>query len=218
VRDSGIGIHPDMTERIFDMFTQSDSAIERSKGGLGIGLTLSRQLIEMHDGSLSAHSAGIGAGSEFVVRLPLAEEVSTPAEEREPPRDRAAGRPLQILVADDSVDAATSLGMLLELHGHEVRISHDGAAAVAAVAEARPDVVLLDIGMPRMNGYEAARHIRAMPGGDSIRLVAVTGWGQAEDRRRTREAGFDAHVTKPVAFEELQQLLVAAGPAVALRH
>jgi PAS domain S-box-containing protein len=209
VSDSGIGIHPDMTERIFDMFAQSNSAIERSKGGLGIGLTLSRQLIEMHHGSLGARSAGLGAGSEFVVRLPLSAQAAAAAPDLSGRQHGSAPRSLHILVTDDSVDAATSLGMLLELHGHAVRIAHDGAEAVAAVAESRPDVVLLDIGMPRMNGYEAARRIRAMPGGESIRLVALTGWGQAEDRRRTREAGFDAHVTKPVAFEELEQLLVA---------
>jgi PAS domain S-box-containing protein len=213
VRDSGVGIRADMTERIFDMFTQAETSLERSQGGLGIGLTLARQLVEMHGGTLHAHSAGAGQGSEFVVRLPL-RACSTPAvpAQRE---GRGAGptRPLHILVADDSEDAALSLAMLLELHGHEVRTVHDGAAAVAAVAESMPDVVLLDIGMPRMNGYEAARRIRSLPGGDVVRLVALTGWGQAEDRRRTHEAGFDAHVTKPVAFEELQRLLVAPADA-----
>jgi PAS domain S-box-containing protein len=212
VRDSGIGIQPNMQERIFDMFTQDESALDRSRGGLGIGLTLARQLIGMHDGSITASSAGPGTGSEFVMRLPLA---ATSADAPVPPMELSPcaappSRSLDVLLADDNEDAATSLALLLELHGHRVRIVHDGAEAVRAAGESMPDAVLLDIGMPAMDGYEAARRIRALPTATGVRLIALTGWGQERDRQRAEAAGFDMHFTKPVAFTVLQEALTAA--------
>ncbi len=214
VRDTGIGIPAEMLPRIFDLFTQVDRSLERAEGGLGIGLTLVRRLVEMHGGTVEAHSEGPGRGSEFVVRLPIA----GPAEDREPQGaagggdEAAAPAARRILVVDDNQDAAESLGMLLRALGHEVRTAHDGLEAVRAVPDFRPDVVLLDIGMPKLNGYEAARQIREQPGGAALVLVALTGWGQEEDRRLSHEAGFDHHMTKPVELADLQKLLAEVVP------
>jgi signal transduction histidine kinase len=212
VRDSGIGIPRPMLSRIFEMFVQADSSLERAHGGLGIGLALARRLIEMHGGTLEAFSAGPGLGSEFVARLPLAEAMPKPLEEAErgDGATAARGSRRRVLVVDDNADAADSLGVLLEMMGHEVRTAYDGVEAVAKTAEFAPDVVLLDIGLPRMNGYEAARRIRQQPSGRAMRLVALTGWGQDEDKRRSREAGFDVHVTKPLDPALLERLLTGA--------
>ena len=206
VRDDGIGIAGDMLSRVFDLFTQVGPSLERSQGGLGIGLTLVRRLVEMHDGSIEARSGGPDEGSEFVVRLPL------PALARhEPPRGAGPTAKVltgcRILVVDDNKDSADSLGMLLRLGGNDTRTAYDGLEAVDVAETFRPDLVLLDIGLPKLNGYEVARRIRQQPWGRNATLVALTGWGQDEDRRRSQEAGFDLHLVKPVELEALEKLL-----------
>jgi len=206
VRDNGIGIMPEMLPRLFEMFSQAKPALERSQGGLGIGLSLAKGLVEMHGGMVQAHSDGPGTGSEFVVRLPIGVALPVP---RPPPgaleEAPAAGR--RIVIADDNRDAADSLAMMLTMMGHQVRTASDGQEAVEAVEAFRPDVVLLDIGMPRLNGYQAARRIRAQPWGKDIMLVALTGWGQEEDKRRAYQAGFTEHMVKPVEPAALATLL-----------
>ena len=207
VRDTGIGIAADQLEHVFDMFTQVDTSLERSLTGLGIGLTLVKTLTEMHGGSVEVRSDGIGQGSEFVVRLPIAVETDTPAS-RPMAAQPVATTPLRILIVDDNRDSADMLAMLLQFAGHETFAAHDGLAAVEAAATLDPDVILLDIGLPLLNGYEAARRIREQQGQKRRPLlVALTGWGQNEDRRRSEEAGFDAHVVKPVDDAVLGRLL-----------
>jgi PAS domain S-box-containing protein len=204
VIDDGIGIPAEALPRIFDIFTQLPRSQDRSEGGLGIGLTLVRRLVELHGGSVEARSEGPGKGSEFVVRLPRAARAVAPAPA---PVDPGRPPPRRILVVDDNRDAAESLGMLLELQGNEVQVAHDGLEAVRSAAAFRPHVILLDLGLPKLSGYEAARRIRALDGGGGVLLVALTGWGQEDDRRRSRDAGFDHHLTKPVEFEALRRLL-----------
>jgi PAS domain S-box-containing protein len=215
VRDTGIGIKLETLPHIFDMFTQVDTSRERSRGGLGIGLTLVKSLVEMHGGSVRAASAGPGQGSEFTVRLPVAAAVEAPRRDGkagDPSNTKAPSR--RILVVDDNWDAAQSLGMLLKIMGHEVRTAYDGAGGLEVVRTFRPDVALLDIGMPGMNGYELARRLRAQDDLRGMILVAVTGWGQEEDRLRSREAGFDLHLTKPADLAALEGLLssLSVGP------
>jgi PAS domain S-box-containing protein len=208
VRDTGIGIAADYLPRLFEMFSQVEPALERSQGGLGIGLALVHGLVELHGGNIEAHSAGPGMGSEFTVWLPVVEAPAQAPLEASPGSEKSgAGRKCRILVADDLQDSADSLALMLRLAGHEVQTAHDGLEAVQAVAAFRPDVALLDIGMPRMNGYDAARLIRQQPWGQRMVLVALTGWGQQEDRRRTADAGFDHHVVKPVEPATLEELL-----------
>ena len=207
VRDTGIGIPAEALPGIFDMFAQVDHSLEKAQGGLGIGLTLVKQLLEMHGGRIEARSDGVGKGAEFIARLPVVaaaprREVANTVEG--PPTRIATCR---ILVADDNRDAAESMSMVLRLMGNEVRTVHDGLQAVEEAAAFRPDLVLLDIGMPRLNGYDAARRIRAERWGRSIMVVAMTGWGQEEDKRRAAEAGFDRHFTKPVNPAVLEQLI-----------
>lgn len=205
VEDNGPGIPIDQLSRIFELFSQVDSTIERSHGGLGIGLTLVKQVVELHGGTVAAQSEGKGGGSRFTVRLPLLDEpaaVTIPAQL--PPVATAARR---ILVVDDNRDAATTLAMLLRLGGHAAQTVFDGQQALDAVKSYRPDVILLDIGLPNLSGYEVCRLIRQQPGGESIGIVALTGWGQAEDRRRSAEAGFDGHLVKPVQHAALNALL-----------
>jgi PAS domain S-box-containing protein len=208
VRDDGIGIAPDMLPRVFDLFVQVDHAAARSQGGLGIGLTLVKNLVRMHHGAVEVHSPGLGEGSEFVVRLPLADGG------REGPAGRGGdGRPAdarpgsRLLVVDDNRDAADSLAEMLRLQGHEVRVANDGPAGLELLEGYRPEMVFLDIGMPKMDGYEVARRLRRVPGLEHVRLAALTGWGQPEDRRRTAEAGFDHHLVKPVEPKTLDELL-----------
>ena len=208
VRDTGIGIDPDLLPSIFDLFVQADRSLDRSQGGLGIGLTLVRRIMELHAGRVSASSGGPGKGSEFVVSLP--EAVSGDA--RLPPRVAASpsGVPSRrILVVEDNADSADGLATLLRLDGHVVRTEHDGPSAVAAAGDFRPDVILLDIGLPGMSGYEVARALRRDPGVAGAMLVAVTGYGQEEDRARSRAAGFDHHLVKPLRPEAIARLLRA---------
>jgi len=208
VRDDGIGIPADLLPRIFELFTQLDRRVGSSSGGLGIGLALVRRLVEMHGGRVSAHSEGAGRGSEFVMMLPLLASDAAAARTETAGPDSAPG-PVsrRILVADDNADALESLAVLLKLSGHEVFSAPNGAAALEAAAEHRPEVVLLDIGMPLLDGYEVARRIRAQTWGRSMMLVALTGWGQDADRLRSREAGFDSHLVKPLDLARLTQVL-----------
>jgi PAS domain S-box-containing protein len=211
LRDSGIGIAADMLPHVFDLFVQVDHAASRSQGGLGIGLTLVKNLVEMHRGRVEAHSPGLGKGSEFVVRLPLS------AQGREEKGDQENGEPSEtvpssghrLLVVDDNRDAAESLAMLLRLQGHEVRLAHDGPTALQMATDYLPEMVFLDIGMPGMDGYEVARRLRRLPGLENVRLAALTGWGQEEDRRRSKEAGFDHHLVKPPEPKALDEMLAA---------
>jgi PAS domain S-box-containing protein len=211
VKDDGIGIAEEHLPRLFDMFAQTTSALHRAQGGLGIGLSLARALVELHGGSVMAYSEGPGRGSEFMVRLPLARTRMLERDAHAPEEPAApAGR--RILVADDNHDAAESLAMMLRMGGNDVRTGRDGVEAVTIAHSYHPQVVLLDIGMPRMNGYDAARRIRSEPWGREMMLIALTGWGQDEDKRRAREAGFDHHLTKPVDADELEKLVASARP------
>jgi CheY-like chemotaxis protein len=209
VADNGIGIPPEMLPRVFEMFTQVQHASELSQGGLGIGLTLVRRLVEMHGGAIWAHSAGVGRGSEFAVRLPVlvgaAQVVSLPPAQ---PREADAPR-RRILVVDDNQDAARLLSTLLNLSGHTTHMEHDGLAAVSAAESFRPELILLDLGLPKLSGHDAARRIRQQPWGQAMILVALTGWGQEEDRRKSSEAGFDHHLVKPVDHAQLNRLIAA---------
>ena len=209
VKDNGIGIPPQMLPKVFDLFTQVDRTLEKSQGGLGVGLTIVKRLIEMHGGSVEAHSEGYGKGSEFVIRLPVAQ---TPIQERQQgfstPSALSETSRHRILVADDNVDAADSLALMLRMMGHEVQTAHNGKQAVEAAESFRPGVILLDIGMPKLNGYEACRSIREQSWGNDAFLIALTGWGQNEDKVRSQEAGFDYHLVKPVEPAALEKLLV----------
>jgi CheY-like chemotaxis protein len=207
VRDTGVGIPAQMLPRVFDLFTQVDRSLEKSHGGLGIGLNIVKRLVEMHGGTIEANSDGPGRGSEFVVRLPVVVEAAglpTGDGQEEPSAPKSAHR---ILVVDDNRDSAISLGMMLKLMGNETHTAHDGLAAVEAAEEFRPDVILLDIGLPKLNGYDACRRIREQPWSKDTLIVAATGWGQDDDRRRSKEAGFDHHLVKPVDAAELNRLL-----------
>jgi PAS domain S-box-containing protein len=211
ITDDGVGIPQDMLAKVFDLFTQVGSAIDRSQGGLGIGLSLAKGLVELHGGTIAARSPGPGLGSTFCVELPVvrgAEAAPSPERAQPAPVPGAAGR--RILVVDDNVDAAETLRMLLELDGHEVQVAHTGTAALQA-AVAQHDVILLDIGLPDVNGYDVAARLRAMPALARTVLVALTGWGGERDRQRAREAGFDHHLSKPVTPEDLRTTLAAAG-------
>ncbi|HYE93753.1 MAG TPA: ATP-binding protein [Terriglobales bacterium] len=208
VTDTGMGIPPEKLPRLFEMFFQVDRSLERTQGGLGVGLSLVRRLVELHGGRVTAHSDGVGAGSEFTVRLPVLADTPALLPDEPPAAGRTpAAAARRILVVDDNRDAAESLTLLLRLSGNEVEAAYDGLEAVEAAERWRPDVVLLDIGMPKLNGYDACRRIRAEPWGTSMLLVALTGWGQAEDKRRTAEAGFDAHMVKPVDPDAVLALL-----------
>ena len=208
VEDTGVGIPLDMRERVFEMFTQVNRSHERGHSGLGVGLTLARSLVELHGGVLEVESAGLDLGSTFTVRLPLLPAaaprlVETPA----PPAAVESHAPKRVLIVDDNEAFIESLSMLIETLGHDVRTAYDGASALEVGAELRPDLVLMDLGMPGMNGYDAARRMREEPWGRDVTLVALTGWGRAEDKRRTREAGFDHHMVKPPQPAELRRLL-----------
>ncbi|MEP7347816.1 MAG: ATP-binding protein, partial [Gemmatimonadaceae bacterium] len=207
VRDSGIGIPPTMLPRVFDLFVQVDPSLERAQGGLGIGLSLVKWLVEMHRGKVEARSAGHGMGSEFVVRLPV--DV-LPVADRATEVSLATTQPMRyrILVVDDNHDTASTLAMMLKIMGNETQSAQDGLEALEKAEKFLPDVILLDIGMPKLNGYDTARRIREQPWGQFTQLVALTGWGQVEDRRRTQEVGFNFHMVKPVEPAALEELLV----------
>jgi signal transduction histidine kinase len=212
--DSGIGIQSHRLEAVFDMFSQEEPAISRSRGGLGIGLSLTRKLVQLHGGNVTAHSDGPGKGSVFVVRLPLVASTAVPESPDPDAVPAAAGGGLRILVADDNQDAAETMSVLLEVMGHEVRRVHDGEAALDMVTAFDPQLVLLDIGMPKLNGYEACRSIRERDGHAARTLVAVTGWGQPQDLKSSSDAGFDHHLVKPVDIDTLVRLIadrVSAG-------
>ena len=206
VRDTGIGIAPELLPRIFDLFTQAERSLDRSQGGLGIGLCLVRRLVDLHGGTVKAHSV-VGQGSEFVVRLPVMLTSTPPSPSRSIETAPPSGKLCGVLVVDDNVDAAQSLAMLLEMLGHEVRMAYDGPTALEAAFNHRLDMVLLDIGLPGLNGFEVAKRIRQQPTHKDIVLVAMTGYGQEADRKRSYEAGFDHHLAKPVDFGELQKIL-----------
>jgi PAS domain S-box-containing protein len=210
VHDDGVGIEPAMLEKVFEMFSQERDSESRAQGGLGIGLTLVRALAALHGGTVSAASPGRGQGSTFTVRLPLSREVPTSAPLPTVETGSAGPAARRVLIADDNADAAGTLACLLGAFGHDARVAHDGPAALATAAEFRPDVVLLDIGMPGLSGLEVARRLRGMPAGRGATLVAVTGYGHDDDRRRSREAGCDAHLVKPVDPEAILRLLEAS--------
>jgi signal transduction histidine kinase/CheY-like chemotaxis protein len=215
VRDTGMGIAPELMPHVFELFTQGKLSSDRSPGGVGIGLALVRQLVELHGGKIVAHSAGVGSGSEFVVRLPIAmadannDKPFAAAPKTTGPLGELP--PQRILVVDDNVDSAETLSMLLALGGHAVRVAHDGPTALQSAADFRPEVVLLDLGLPRMDGYEVARRLLQQPDAGKMLLVALTGYGQDEDRRRSEEAGFNAHLVKPVELDALRNLLAQNG-------
>src|SRR5262249_24643888 len=211
VRDNGDGIPAELMPRIFDIFAQGDQSLERTRGGLRLGLALVRSLTEMQGGTVEAQSPGPGKGSTFTIHMPLAapgagrDDPPAPADQQRP----MAGKRRRILVVDDNQDQAQSLGILLELLGHDVKTAYDGHSAVAIAKEFVPDVALVDIGLPGLNGFDVARRIREQPGLEKIVLIAQTGWGQEEDRRRTHEAGFDRHLVKPVEISAVQEILAS---------
>jgi CheY-like chemotaxis protein len=206
VSDTGVGIPAELLPRIFDLFTQAERSLDRSQGGLGIGLALVQRLTELHSGTVAATSV-LGQGSEFVVRLPIAAGV---APEPAPPEPiSSAVRSLRLLVVDDNMDAAESFALLLLASGHKVRTAYDGPSAVEAARVYRPDVAFLDIGLPGLNGYEVARAIRLQSENEKVVLVAMTGYGQETDRKLSKEAGFDHHLVKPADFDKVKQILAA---------
>lgn len=208
VRDTGVGIPADLLPHVFDLFTQADRSLERRQGGLGIGLTLVRRLVEMHGGRVEATSDGPGHGSEFSIRLPRL-ALDAPAPAPAPPPARPPGPARRVLVVDDQPDSTDSLALLLRLRGHEVRTASDGSSALEEFARHRPEVVFLDLGLPGMSGYDVARQLRAMPEARDVRLVALTGYGTEADRARTRAAGFDVHLAKPVDPHAVESLLAS---------
>jgi PAS domain S-box-containing protein len=208
VRDNGIGIAAEQLPRVFEMFMQVDTSLERSRGGLGIGLTLVKTLVEMHGGTVDVRSDGLGHGSEFIVRLPVLVETAKPVSKPTVGKPTPTAR-RRVLIVDDNQDGAESLAMLLEIAGHETNTANDGLEAIEAAERFRPDAVLLDIGLPKLNGYEVCRRIREQPWGRNMLLVAVTGWGQEEDRHRSREAGFNTHIVKPVDHDVVLQVLAS---------
>ena len=216
VRDSGIGITSGALGSIFNLFSQADVPLARSRGGLGVGLTLVRRLVELHGGTVQARSEGAGKGSEFIVTLPLAEKpaLSRAAGSPDAAGSHAAVKPRNILLIEDNYDAQMALAMLLEMWGHKVDIAPDGLAGIAAATRNRPDIAFVDLGLPGVDGFEVARRIRAMPGGKDVLLVALTGYGTAADREKSLAAGFDLHVVKPIEPEQLLALVADADAVV----
>jgi CheY-like chemotaxis protein len=207
VKDTGEGIRPELLSCIFDLFVQQPQALDRSRGGLGLGLTLVKRLAELHEGSVAAESAGLGQGSEFTVRLPLVETPPVPPPLRLPIGESMPSR--RILIVEDNTDARESLQLLLQLAGHEVETASDGPSGLRKLEAFRPDVALIDLGLPGIDGYDLVRRVRGLPQTKATRFIALTGYGQAQDRRRALEAGFDVHLTKPVDPDRLQRLLAA---------
>jgi len=207
VEDSGVGIPATMLPRVFDMFAQVDRGLDRSQGGLGIGLALVKKLVEMHGGSVRAESEGENRGSRFTIRVPTIAASSGGARSRQRPADALPHLGTRVLIVDDNVDSASSLATMFELLGCRAETAHDGLAAVREVETFVPDLAVLDIGLPGISGHEAARRIRQLPAGRTLLLVAVSGWGQEADRKRSIEAGFDHHLVKPVDIEALKAML-----------
>jgi PAS domain S-box-containing protein len=207
VKDTGIGIPPDKIDSIFEMFSQVDRSLEKSHGGLGIGLTLVKRLVEMHGGSIEVRSDGLGKGSEFIIRLPVIIEAQPPAPTGEPKDEIRPSGPRRILVVDDNRDSVESLTMLLRLNGNEMHIAYDGEQAVEVASNVRPDVILLDIGLPKLNGYEACRRIREKRWAKNTIIIALTGWGQEDYRQKSTEVGFNGHLVKPVDHAALTKLM-----------
>jgi CheY-like chemotaxis protein len=206
IRDSGVGIPQAGLANVFEMFSQLENAIDRTQGGLGIGLALVRALVVLHGGTVEAHSDGVGKGSEFVIRLPVSEEevgCATRSRGRRP----TVARGRRVLIVDDNKDGAISLSMVLELEGHHVEVAFNGISGFDAARDSRPDVLILDIGLPDINGYEVARRIREQAWGTQVELIALTGWGQEKDRSDAKAAGFDHHFTKPADLDRLFDLL-----------
>jgi len=218
VRDTGLGIAPEMLPKVFEMFTQVDASLHRAQGGMGVGLTIVRRLVEMHGGRIEARSEGPGKGSEFLVHLPIA-DVAPPDSNSTIPEadDREPAGAIRVLVVDDVRDSADSLSRLLTLDGHDVHTAYDGAQALAEAAAFPPDVILLDLGLPDRNGFEIAAELRADPSFRDVMLVALTGWGQPEDRRRSSEAGFDHHLVKPVEVDALRNILAVVAQSARSR-
>jgi CheY-like chemotaxis protein len=211
VRDTGVGIPPEMLERIFELFTQADQASDRPlQWGMGVGLSLVRSFVKLHGGTVKATSAGPGAGSEFQINFPLlqnAQQGMDPSREPAPTGSSVTDRPCKVLLAEDHADSADCIAKMLKLWGHEVRVVGDGPAALAAAEEFVPDVMLLDIGLPGMNGYEVAKKLRGQAALNETLIVALTGFGREEDRERAFDAGFNCHVTKPIEPEALRKLV-----------
>jgi signal transduction histidine kinase len=208
VRDAGMGIPQDKLQHIFGMFVQADRSIENSKGGLGIGLALVQRIVRMHGGVVEARSEGHGKGSEFVIRLPAVPAANTAVHDETGKVDTSeATAPLRILVVDDNSDSAESLALMLKCAGHTVAVANDGLGALEVAKTFQPHAAFLDLGMPKLNGYDTARHIRQQPWGKNVVLIALTGWGQEEDKRRSKVAGFDAHLVKPVDHRALGKIL-----------
>jgi signal transduction histidine kinase/ActR/RegA family two-component response regulator len=208
VRDNGIGIEPELLSRIFELFTQAERSLDRAGGGLGIGLALVRKLVELHGGGVIVRSE-LGRGSEFIVRLPLADPTPALKTERSSERAVSTEQCLRALVVDDNIDAAQSFGMLLEAAGHEVQLAHDGEAALTLADAQAPHVIFLDIGLPKIDGYEIARRLRENSAHRAARLVAMTGYGQRADRERAQAAGFDHYLVKPAAFSSIESILAS---------
>ena len=214
IRDTGVGIAPEFLGKVFDLFTQGERTLDRSEGGLGIGLTLVRRLIEMHGGTVTALSEGVGEGSEFFIRLPLLATTPSQEDTGTGSTETASGSSnVRVLVVDDNVDAATSMMMFLKIWGYDARIAHNGIAALEIAEIYRPHIVLLDIGLPLMNGYDVAERMRKIEGMEKVTLIALTGYGQDEDRRRAQNAGIDHHMVKPIDPLALQTLLVSVQAA-----
>ena len=217
VCDNGIGIDADLLPHVFELFTQADCSLDRSQGGLGIGLTVVHRLVELHGGRVTACSGGVGRGSEFLVHLPLAtagcESHDTAVPRPAPGRDTFITQPRRVLVVDDNVDAAQILGRLLSADGHRVDVAHDGRKALEIAQAGAPEVILLDIGLPELNGYEVARRIRSLAGLERVMIVALTGYGQEADRLRASAAGFDHHLVKPVDLDVVRDLIARSWPS-----
>jgi two-component system CheB/CheR fusion protein len=213
VRDNGVGIAPELLPHIFELFTQVDGSLGRSYGGLGIGLALARNLVEMHEGRLQASSAGLGKGCEFTIRLPLLLDAAVPESKTVLERAAQIGRSLRVLVVEDNVDTGDSLSLLLRLHGHDVQVARTGPTALEMASACRPDVVLLDIGLPGMDGYQVAQRLREKPEFKDVMVCALTGYTPSEaDRHRQQQTGFDHYFVKPVNLDTLLELFQPVVP------
>jgi CheY-like chemotaxis protein len=212
VRDSGVGIPQSMLDQVFDLFSQVTPSFTQSRGGLGIGLSLVRALVDMHGGAVTAHSDGLGKGSEFTVQLPLLDRRAAPISDGSVDAKARAGTGLRLVVVDDNADSVDALGMWLRLEGHEVEVAYSGEEALPLALERRPHAVLLDLALPGIDGYEVARRLRREPGFERVCLIAMTGFGAYADRERAKQAGFDHHIVKPIDYAVFARLLGQLNP------